>query len=421
MKPKHFLLPVAALVLVGSWIGIQWRVLATLEDENGVLARHTSPADKPGCTEELFPELEQARAKRTIKFGGLSEWRVLAELVAGRWNGRPDARGLAEFEKLVKAMGKEELIAKIEEIMTLDLEKEARWELINEFLRPLIDQDPELALRRLLGQLGTEDRALSSAWREWSKKDLGAAAAWFDGQIAAGKVDPKRLDGRDGCRADFEGQLVRLLLTADPAAAARRMADLPVEMRAAVIDQCGSSEADETTQRALADLIRGQLPDKDALERIARSVPGSIENTDFSTVMKYMETIAASPAERSACVKQAINDWTHYTSFRGKVTIDGIEALRTWADAQAPGLSKNLARDAIEDMLALNQQSAMTLEQVEAIAAHYQGMEGGDEMLAQALERSANRNLRREYISALASRIPDEERRAKILKKLENR
>jgi hypothetical protein len=420
VKPKHFLLPIAALGFVGSWIGIQRRALATLEDENGRLVQQAVPAAKPGFTDELFPELEKRRASRTINFGGLPEWHVLAELLAGRRNGRPDARGLAEFDKLVKAMGNEELVTKIEEILTLDLEEEARWNLINEFLRPLIDQDPELALRRLFGQLGTEDRALSSAWSGWSKKDVGAATAWFDEQIVAGKVNPKRLDGSDGCRVEFEGQLVKLLLTSDPAAAARRMADLPVEMRERVINHSHDSQADAPTQKAWADLVRSQLPAKDALERIGGLVPDYVENSDFSKVMNYMETIAATPAERSACVTHTINNWTRYTSVTGKVTVEGIEALRTWADAQEPELSKNLTRGAIEDMLKSNQQSAMTLEQVETIVAHYQGMEGGDEMLAQALERT-NLNHRREYVRALASRIPDEERRAKILKKLENR
>ena len=421
MKPKHFLLPLAALVFVGSWIGIQRRVLATLEDENGRLVRHAVPAGKPGFTEELFPELEKTRAKKTIKFGGLPEWKALAELVAGRSNGRPDARSLAEFDKLVKAMGNEELVTKIEEIMALDLEEKIRWDLINEFLRPLIDQDAELALRRLFGQLGAENQALSGAWTGWSSKDLGAATAWFDEQIAAGKVDPKRLDGSDGCRTNFEGQLVRLLMVSDPVAAARRMADLSVDMRKGVIGLCRDPRADETTQKAWVDLVRSQLSGKDSLEQIASSVPVFFDYVaDFSRVTKFMDNIAASPAERSACVSQTINHWTRDTSYMGKVTIEGIEALRTWADSQEPGLSKNLTRGAIEDMLRSNQRSAMTLEQVEAIVAHYQGMEGGEEMLAQALERT-NANHRRGYVSALASRIPDEERRAKILKKLENR
>jgi hypothetical protein len=411
-----------ALVLVGSWIGIQRRTLATLEDENRFLGRHSSSEEKPGLTEELFPERGKSRAKKTIIFGGLPEWQALVELVAGKRNGRPDARGLAELDKLVKAMGSEELVAKIEEIMSLDLEEEARSHLIDEFLRPLIDQDPELAMRRLFGQLGSENPALSGAWGAWSKKDLGAATAWFDEQIAAGKVDSKRLDGSDGCRANFEGQLVKLLLVSDPAAAARRMSDLPVDMRAAVIDRCRDPRADEVTQKAWVELVRSQLPAKHSLDQIASSVPVFFESADdLSKVTKYMEAIAASPAERSACVSQTIDNWNRLSSYSGKVTIEGIEALRTWADAQEPGLSNNLTRDAIGNMLRNNQQSAMTLEQVEAIVSHYQGTQGGDEMLAQALEKSADLNHRREYIRALASQIPDEERRARILKKVENR
>lgn len=60
----------------------------------------------------------------------------------------------------MKAMRIEELVSKSEEIMALELEDEARWRLIDEFLRPLSDQDPELALRRLLGKLGKPGRSL---------------------------------------------------------------------------------------------------------------------------------------------------------------------------------------------------------------------------------------------------------------------
>ena len=419
MKSTHFLLPIVALGFVGSWIGIQRRTLTTLEDENMVLGRHASPAEMLDSKEELFPELEKTRAKRTIKFGGLPEWQALAELVAGRSNGRPDARSLAEFDKLVKAMGNEELVTKIEEIMALDLEEKIRWNLINEFLRPLIDQDAELALRRLFGKLGKGDRSLSGAWMAWSTKDIRAATAWFDEQIAAGKVDPKRLDGSDGCRVYFEGQLVRLLLACDPAAATRRVENLHPDLRDNVIEQC-VPKADAPTQKAWADLVRSQLPEKDSLETIASYVPPWVENGDFSKVMAYMEKIAATPLERSACVKHTIDNWTRQTSFTGEVTIEGIESLRTWADGQEPGLSKNLTRDAIGDMFGNNQQSAMTLESVESIVAHYQAMEGGDEVLAQALEHSMDGNHKKDYVSALAARLPDEERRAKILKKLEN-
>ena len=404
---------------VGSWIGIQRRTLTTLENANGRLVRPAFPAGKLGFTEELFPELEKTRAKRTIKFGGLPEWQVLAELVAGRSNGRPDARSLAEFDKLVKAMGNEELVTKIEEIMALDLEEKIRWNLINEFLRPLIDQDAELALRRLFGKLGKGDRSLSGAWMAWSKKDIRAATAWFDEQIAAGTVDPKRLDGSDGCRAQFEGQLVRLLLACDPAAATRRVENLHPDLRDDIISQC-VPKADDPTRKAWADLVRSQLPEKDGLEMIASYVPPWVQNGDFSKVMAYMDKIAATPAERSACVKHTIENWTRQTSFTNEVTVEGIESLRAWADGQEPGLSNNLSRDAIRDMLRKNHESETTLEMVESIVAHYQAMEGGDEVLAQALEHSMDGNHKKDYVSALAARLPDEERRAKILKKLEN-
>ena len=63
MKSAQLLLPVAALVLVTAWVGIQWREFTTLEVENKRLGRQIFPAVRPSFTEELFPELVQARAK----------------------------------------------------------------------------------------------------------------------------------------------------------------------------------------------------------------------------------------------------------------------------------------------------------------------------------------------------------------------
>ena len=415
VKPNHVLLPLAALVFVGSWIGIQRRTLATLEDENRRLVRQAIPAATLESEEALFPELEKTRAKGNETLN----WQDLAALIEGKNHGRGDTRALTAFEKRLKAMDAEELIANIEEIMNLDLTENQRYNLISEFIGPLIVQDPELALRRLFGRMGQADQALSEAWQKWSERDLGAATVWFDEQIAAGKVDPKRLDGSDGCRADFEGQLIKLLLASDPAAATRRMENLHPDLRDDIISQC-VPKADDPTRKAWADLVRSQLPEKDGLEMIASYVPPWVQNGDFSKVMAYMDKIAATPAERSACVKHTIENWTRQTSFTNEVTVEGIESLRAWADGQEPGLSNNLSRDAIRDMLRKNHESETTLEMVESIVAHYQAMEGGDEVLAQALEHSMDGNHKKDYVSALAARLPDEERRAKILKKLEN-
>lgn len=421
MKSLHALPPLFALAIVGSTLVIQRRALAILEHDNGRLPRHAVPPAVADSGAVLFPELEKRHSTQTAKADGPFNWRDLAVLMESRNNGQGDSRALASFEKRVKAMNNEELIANIEEIMNLDLAEDQRYYLFNDFFDALIDRDPELALRRLFGRSSQADQSLASAWEKWSTSNPGAATVWLDEQIAAGKSDPKRLDGSDGCRGDFEGHLVKLLLASDPAAATRRMENLNPDLRDDVIRQCVDSNADAPTRKAWADLVRSQLPGKDALETIASNGPHWLGDGNFSKVMDYMETISATPAERTACIQQAIERYTRETSFDGITTIEGIESLRAWADGQESGLTRNLTRDAIRAMLSNNEQSAMTLESVKTITAHYQTMEGGDEILVQALEKSMNPNYKMDYLSALAAMIQDDGKRAEILKKLETR
>jgi hypothetical protein len=177
---------------------------------------------------------------------------------------------------------------------------------------------------------------------------------------------------------------------------------------------------DLSAQKTLADYYRSRFGEKECGEKLADGMQGWMGNEDFSKDEAYMERIAANPAEKSACVNSAIERWSHNASFSGNVTVERIEKLRAWVDEQSPGSSKNLTGEVIAQMTRNNQQSSMSLEQVEEIVAHYQALEGGNEMLADTLLRSADGNCRKEYVAALVARLPDEQQRANILKKLED-
>jgi hypothetical protein len=316
-------------------------------------------------------------------------------------------------------MNEEELLAAIEEILALDVPAKTRQNLLNSFTGPLEKKNPELALRRLFGRLGGH-QSLSAAWTNWLKEDVGAATAWFDEQIVAGKTEGKRLDGSDASRNPFEGELINMLFASDPAAAVKRLEALPAGLVEMVSRHFSIGQVDVSAQKTLADFFRRALPEKESKERLASGIRIWAEDDDFSSDAAYMERIAASPAEKSACVSFAIERWSHHASYRGNISIGRIEALRAWVDAQSPDLSGNLTGEVIGAMTQNNQQSKMSLEAVEEIVAHYQALEGGNEMLADALSRCVDGNHRTDYLAALVARLPDEQQRARILKKLEN-
>ena len=89
-------------------------------------------------------------------------------------------------------------------------------------------------------------------------------------------------------------------------------------------------------------------------------------------------------------------------------------------DGQSPGLTADLTQQVIGVLARNDPQSKMSLEQVEEIVAHYQALDGGNEMLADALSRCVGGKYRKEYVAALVARLPDERQRAELLEKLGN-
>jgi hypothetical protein len=101
-------------------------------------------------------------------------------------------------------------------------------------LRPLIEKDPGLALRQLSGRVESMESSLAlplfDAMREWAKRDVAAATAWFDEQAAAGLFEEKRLDSRY-LLDRFHGQIIGALISRDRDAAAARFQVIPETKR----------------------------------------------------------------------------------------------------------------------------------------------------------------------------------------------
>jgi len=419
VKPIHLLPPAMALLIVGAGMGYTRLGLDRLEAENVVLQKHAATVIRAEETpEELFPKAVHSRKVQLGISEGKWDWEAVAALVIGRRNGNGDSRALAEFQKRVAAMNEEELLAAIEEILALDLPGETRQYLLWEFMNPLEEKNPELALRRLFGRLG--DGSFSNAWTEWLQKDLGAATAWFDEQIAAGKTEGKRLDGSDASRIQFEGQLIYQLFTSDPAAAMKRLEALPADLVEIVCRRFCIGGVNVSAQKTLADFYRSRFGEKECGEMVAGGMLKATDNDSFSSASAYLERIAASPAEKSASVSRVIERWSDEASFNGNVSVEKIEKLRKWVNEQSPDLSKNLIGEVITQMTRENGQSSMSLEQVLEIVSHYQAQEGGNEMLADTLEKGRLSNSRKSYLVALAGLLPDGEQRQNILKKLED-
>ena len=418
MKPTSFIPPVAALVIAVGWLGSQRQTIATLEQESALLRKHiaartSSTASDPQHGKSAAPA-KIAKDKEPI------DWKKIAAQFAELQHsgGMGDMRTMMKFQQRLQAMTKEELVAALDEIATLDLPKESRAMLEQMLIGPLVQKDPELALSRFIDRLqdqhGGMSWQLSSAMQEWAKKDPAKATAWFDQQIAAGTFDSKSLDGKSRPRQQFEGGLINVLLASDPAAAGRRLGALPADQRSEVLSQFQFQQLKEEDQLAFAKLVRGQVPEKDQARALAGQASRMVSSDGYSKVTEYLARIEATPAERAACAGEAAE--AKLRNYNGKkVTREDLDTMREWVSTQAPEALGRITGEALGN--AMQGGSKMEFSEAADLAVQYNQAGGNDEVLASFLESWPARQ-NKEQARVLAAKITDGKRREEILKRL---
>lgn len=417
MKLIRLLPPVVALCVVGTWIGVQRRSLAAVEQENTLLQKHIA-AVRSGAGAADPARAKAVAADKTAKDKRF-DWKKIAEQFSEmqRGGGMGDMRTMLRLQQRLQAMSQQELIAALDEIAGLDLPAASRAMLEQLVMGPLSQKDPELALNRFLDrqqddQHGMMSWQLANAFQEWAKKDPAKAGFWFDAQIAAGKFESKALDGKSQSRMQFDGNLIGVLLASDAGAAARRLAAIPEDQRAAVIRNYAYNLLKEADQVALAKLVREQVPAKEQAALLSQQASRLVHD-GYAKVTEYLARIEATPAERSACVEQSAI--TKMSSNGKKLAVEDLDAMREWVGSQAPAVTGSVTGK----VLANATQGGRQLEFAAAaeLAVQYNQSGGSDEVLGTFLESWPARE-HKDEARLLAARITDEKRREKILKNL---
>jgi hypothetical protein len=418
MKSIHFLPPVLALAICGTWIGSQRRSIATLERQSSLLRKEIEArqsSDPAGDTNS-----RSTAPGKGAKDKAPVDWKkIAAKLEESRdGGGMGDMRTMMRLRQRLMAMEKDQLVAALEEIAALDLPDVSRMRLEQMILGPLIEKDPEFALTRFIDRINAEQGGirwqLSNAMTVWAKKDPAAATAWFDRQIAAGTFESKSLDGKSQARMQFEGALIGTMLSSNPEAAALRLAALPEDQRDDVLRNHAANSLEKEDQLAYAQLVRQSLPEKEQRECITDLVSRMTNSEDYSAVTDYMKRIEATPAERDACVEKAAGFRFQQLSYKRKITVDDIDQLRTWADSQSPGLTDRATGMALAGGL----QGKMEFPEIAALAVDYHDASGSDDVLVPLLQGWHLRE-NKEQARVLAGKISDEKVRNEILKRLE--
>jgi hypothetical protein len=418
MRFGPLVFPVIALALAGLWIANQHRSISTLEEANAALQRHlvvarsSSPATgpKPGA------------ATQATKTKVPLEWeKIAAQLLESDRSGLiGDLRTMTQFQQRLQTMSKEELCAALDEIAALDLPAKSRATLGLMFLEPLAAKDPELALTRFVG--GVQDDSIELSWqlsnilKPWATKDPAKASAWLDQEIATGKFDSKSLDGHSISRNFFEASLIDTLLGTAPDEASRRLGAISPELRVIVLSQHPFEQLKEENQLAFGRLVREQVPENQQMELISRQASNVGFREGFAGVTRFMDRIAATPAERVAWVEQSAGSLFQSTIQEKKVTREDLDTLREWTTRQAPASTDRITGNAIAN--AMRNGRKLDYAAASELALHYHQASGNDDVLISFLDGlSGGENT--EQARALAAKITDTNRRQEILKKLQ--
>lgn len=416
MKSKFFILPIVALIVVASWIGNERRSTALLEKRSSVLKEALAARASGSGTDAATPSKAKS-VDQLAKENAPIDWKKLAAHRGEMRNS--DIGDVVDHLRLankLNALSKEELISALDEIAALDTPDDSRLALQRMLIGPLCEKDPECALTHFFERTNNEDssmrKQLATAMTDWTSKNPAAATAWFDQQIAAGKFDGKSLDGKSQAWIQFEGSLIKGMISTNFAAAVLRLQSLPEDQRADSLHSGGSS-IKEGDQLAYANLVRSGLPEKAQANIISEGASTLVWKEGYSPITEYLDRIKATPTERAACVEKAVEAKIRQLSQKKKVSRKDLEAMRTWATSQAPGTTDKVTGIA----LAKSTQATQKLEFAEAaaLASQYHKAGGNDEVLVGFLMAYDPKNGSKEKALVLAQKITDLKKREEVL------
>ncbi len=421
MKATYLIPPVAALVLVGAWNAVQLRSISSLENNAVTLREKIATALASGNFPAASSTANQPNEATASARKQFHDWKELSSRLVEMQNGggHSDLRAGVNFQQELAGMTKEEMTAALDEIAGLDLSAEARETLESLIIAPLIREDPQLALERFGDRIGSESSAigwqLSTALRDWAKKDLAGATAWFDRQIADGKFDSKSLDGRSEERTRFEAALMQSLLSSDPNAASQRLADIPEDQRREVLEQIVFPDLGQQDQKTYAELVRQLVPQDERAGSFAHIASELVDDSGYGKVSNFLDAVQATPAERAAAASQTAESRLQSLGMDATVTRADVDSLREWLTRQAPGQVDSITGKALAE--AAQGQGKFKFAEASQLVLQYQQISGGDDVLVAFLQSYSARSNLEEAIH-MADLIADEKRRAKILNQL---
>lgn len=423
MKPACFILPGLVLASGIAWLSTQAISLSKLKAENSQILEQIHRASRMGTQSPSEASSPDRGSTATGKKKSALDWKVIAaDLLAIDQQNSGDPRPKIRIQQQILKLSAEEIAEALDQIEALDLTEEARNGLEYLLFGPLVQKNPQLALERFFDGADPDKREknswqLANALKAWADKDPAAATEWLDKRIADGVFDSKTLDGTSQIRLQFEGSFLASILSTDPAAMEKRLATFPPGQRRQLLSQYDFNHVKEKDQTSFAAIVRGQLPENEQAELLARPA-AQLANNGYESAGAYLDRINATPKERAVAVLEVAEKRVIALGQIGKVDITELDQMRAWSESQSPG-SANKATGKALAVFSGNgsfDQKASFNEALK-LANHYLEQTGNDDVLVGFLEdRPAAENL--ESSRALAEKIQDPKRREEVLSRL---
>lgn len=445
MKRKHYVLPLAALIIAAVWLTYLRGSNSALEQDNLSLEKKiekyrstTVLQNERNRTEAMRSGAMRSKMKREMRsaeaeskpsgdwVGTSRDWNaiVLFNNNEGvRFNLTPACRRL---EALASEMSGDELIRAYTQMATLPVDAPFRNYLESSMLNELKKKNPEFAFTQLLAKCQNEDTGpiKMGDFDEWLAKDPAAAASWYEKQIAANVFD-KTLDGKTPNMVPFEAAFMMSLLASDPAAAEERMNNISPELRASLGDYVWSVPKENS--KDFIDLLRKSMPVEDYVAILKNNSLTEDHfrfdsETDPKDVQKNLDSLALSPEERAILLTQHFEELAKDSSTRERYSMPSREKFdknRARIQAIDPSSADRATGFALKSYLE-ESNTISAQEFVEKVAMDYHSSGSGDEIMVPLIEGSANGSIPfpKERARVMAGKITDSKLREEMLEKL---
>lgn len=423
MKLRLWILPLVAGVAAVWLLGSQSAALSSVREEVARLRRQVDAAGQafPGPLPTGSTSSSRSSAKSV-------NWLRLAEIT-----GEGGADGIFARQELLRAkmrlqtMTADELLASLAAIKELGLDARSRREVDAMLVTALAEKDPAAALNYIrtpandrLGLLGGTMHSILAAW---TKSDLPAALAWFDGQIASGAFDSKSLTGKNQSRFNIEAILLASLSASDPAAAAVRLSAYPPADRITLFrllsqfDHGATASTDENELASRVALARSGLPATEQAAFVSNSISAFSKTGDYEAIDRFLDRVDATPEERAASIPAAARERFASLASSDQLTVREIDRFRKWVTTRASGKTDELTGRALATISFNPGNGFDPTELLDGLVSHYQDSSGNDAVLIGFLEGGGFWGDKAKA-SLFIEKIHDPDQRARYFEKL---